>query len=57
MTYGGSIALIVIGATCLGFFIRVFAAMFQYGLHRLQSDPESNQKFSQLWKFLSFSKR
>jgi uncharacterized protein involved in exopolysaccharide biosynthesis len=46
-------ALIVIGATILGFFFGVFTTLFQAGLRRLRDDPEANLKLNLLRRALS----
>jgi uncharacterized protein involved in exopolysaccharide biosynthesis len=45
--------LIVIAATALGFFLGIFAALFQAGFRRLKDDPEVSSKLHILRKALS----
>jgi uncharacterized protein involved in exopolysaccharide biosynthesis len=48
--------LIVIGATAVGFFIGLFAALFQAGFRRLKDDPEVSGKLAFLKKELFFKR-
>jgi uncharacterized protein involved in exopolysaccharide biosynthesis len=50
-------ALIVIGATVLGFFIGVFMALFQVGFRRLKDDPEATAKLHLLRRALSLKRQ
>ena len=47
-------ALIVIGATVVGFLLGLFVAVVQAGLEQLKADAETYQKFNLLRRELSF---
>ncbi len=47
--------LIVVGATAVGFFIGLFAALLQIGFRRLKRDPEASHKLGILRRYLSIS--
>jgi uncharacterized protein involved in exopolysaccharide biosynthesis len=49
-------ALIVIGATALGFFFGVFAALFEAGFRRVQDDPEAIVKLDLLRRAVSLQR-
>jgi tyrosine-protein kinase Etk/Wzc len=49
-------ALIVIGATVLGFFFGVFLALMQAGLGRMKEDPDASDKIALLRRALSVKK-
>jgi tyrosine-protein kinase Etk/Wzc len=49
-------ALIVIGATVVGFFVGIFAVLIQAGLERLRADVQTANKITLLRSLLSFRK-
>jgi hypothetical protein len=46
----------VIGATALGFFFGVFAALFEAGFRRVQDDPEAIVKLDLLRRAVSLQR-